>query len=87
MLARSRKLEAVLAVVISWSFQKESLQQVEMATIQNFPLQQVSQSNAGPYNGRLVTSISSQCVLARSRKLVCVSVTDSIDFKMNEEQV
>ena len=31
--ARSRKLEAVLAVVTSWSIQKESLQQVEMATI------------------------------------------------------
>jgi hypothetical protein len=43
--ARSRKLEVVFAVVISWSFQRESLQQVEMATIKNFPLQQVSQSN------------------------------------------
>ena len=39
--ARSRKLEAVLAAVISWSYQKESLQQVEMATIQNVPLSQV----------------------------------------------
>ena len=34
---RSRKLDAVLTVVISWSIQKESLQQVEMATIQYTP--------------------------------------------------